>query len=113
MSVSGASRRSMHRGMSAFHAILEARGLFGSVGAKGFVFTTTGHSPVGGYSRAKERIDVVMERLGAGKKQGKKIRPGVFQNWRRRMARGRGRWKIPLPVMGKILAIVAPSPASS
>jgi hypothetical protein len=33
--------------MSAVQAILEARGLFGSVGAKGFVFTTTGHSPVG------------------------------------------------------------------
>jgi len=90
--------------MSAFHAILEARGLFGSVGAKGFVFTTTGHSPVGGYSRAKERIDVVMERLGAGKKQGNKIPPWRFHDLRRTMATGMARLKIPLPVIEKILA---------
>lgn len=104
MSVSGASGRSMHREMSAVQAILEARGLFGSVGAKGFVFTTTGHSPVGGYSRAKERIDVVMERLGAGKKQGNKIPPWRFHGLRRTMATGMARLKIPLPVIEKILA---------
>ena len=45
------------------------------VGAKGFVFTTTGTSPVGGHSHAKKRLDIAM--LAAGKK-GDKFRHGGF-----------------------------------
>ena len=33
------------------------------VGSKGFVFSTTGKSSVGGYSRAKTRLDAAMERV--------------------------------------------------
>src|SRR6476659_5914611 len=85
MSVSGASGRSMHRGMSAFHAILE---------------------PAACSARLAPKVSFSRRRAThrSGKKQGNKIPPWRFHDLRRTMATGMARLKIPLPVIEKILA---------
>ncbi|WP_339691487.1 tyrosine-type recombinase/integrase [uncultured Parasphingorhabdus sp.] len=51
-----------------------------------FLFTTTGDSPVSGFSRAKARIDVLVEKRA--KSEGFKFRPWRVHDLRRTMARG-------------------------
>jgi integrase len=93
------------------------------VGAKGFIFSTTGKTPVGGYSRAKDRIDAAMEKarrkaaglpeddaeyrkvrnISANKKLPVEIAPWRFHDLRRSTASGIARLRIALPVIEKVL----------
>lgn len=102
-------------------AVKVLRSLPRVVGPKGYVFSTNGETPVGGYSRAKARIDVLMERAANGlpleagrrrkagskkadKKQQVKVPPWRFHDLRRTAATGMARLGIALPVIEKVLA---------
>ena len=66
----------------------------------GSVFTTTGYSPVGGFSRAKTRIDAAIAR---SRPFGEPIARWTFHDLRRTAASGMARLKIDIHVVEKVL----------
>lgn len=66
----------------------------------GLVFTTTGYSPVGGFSRAKTRIDAAIAR---SRPFGEPIARWTFHDLRRTAASGMARLKIDIHVVEKVL----------
>jgi integrase len=64
----------------------------------GLVFTTTGSTPVGGFSRAKGRIDAAMARSSQ-----EQLERWTFHDLRRTAASGMARLGINLPVIEKVL----------
>lgn len=87
-----------------------------AIGEKGYVFTTTGETPISGFSKAKTAIDAAM--LAAAKEQIAKaggdpkkvaIEPWVFHDLRRTMASGMARIGIALPVIERCLNHVSGS----
>lgn len=80
------------------------------IGKAGFVFTTTGETPVSGFSRSKSRLDAAMlaivkkEAEAAGEDPKKvKLTPWTLHDLRRTMASGMARLNINLPVIEKCL----------
>jgi len=76
-------------------------GLHKVVGKPGYLFTTNGTSPVSGFSRAKQRIDMAVQReLGDGTSP---LPHWTFHDLRRTAASGMARLGINLPVIEKVL----------
>jgi len=80
------------------------------IGKKGFCFTTTGETPVSGFSRSKGRLDAAMLAImtkvaeEAGDDPAKaKMAPWTLHDLRRTMASGMARLNINLPVIEKCL----------
>ena len=69
-----------------------------------FVFTTTGRTPVSGFSRAKRALDGAVADLN-----GDAIPPWVMHDFRRTMARGMAKLGVALPVVEKLLNHVSGS----
>jgi integrase len=65
-----------------------------------YVFTTTGITPVGGFSRAKERIDTAISTL---RSHAEPLARWTFHDLRRTAASGMARLGINLPVIEKVL----------
>ncbi|MEL4069536.1 integrase arm-type DNA-binding domain-containing protein [Ochrobactrum sp. GPK 3] len=87
-----------------------------AIGDKGYVFTTTGETPISGFSKAKTAIDTAL--LAAAKEKIAKaggdpdkvvIEPWVFHDLRRTMASGMARIGIALPVIERCLNHVSGS----
>jgi len=85
-------------------------------GEKGYVFTTTGETPISGFSKAKSAIDAAL--IALAKKQALEngddpekiaIAPWVFHDLRRTMASGMARLGITLPVIERCLNHVSGS----
>jgi integrase len=73
------------------------------IGRGGFVLTTTGATPVSGFSRAKRRLDALMlADLRKGDPEAR-LMPWTFHDLRRTMASGMARLNVPLPVIEKAL----------
>lgn len=86
------------------------------IGKAGYVFTTTGETPVSGFSRSKGRLDNAM--LAILKKEAEKagedpdkveLTPWTLHDLRRTMASGMARLNINLPVIEKCLNHVSGS----
>jgi len=80
------------------------------IGKKGFIFTTTGETPVSGFSRSKGRLDAAMldilksEAEKAGEDPAKvELTPWTLHDLRRTLASGMARLNINLPVIEKCL----------
>jgi integrase len=80
------------------------------IGKKGFIFTTTGETPVSGFSRSKARLDAAM--LAILQKDAEKagddpakvtLTPWTLHDLRRTLASGMARLNINLPVIEKCL----------
>jgi integrase len=67
-------------------------------GQAGFVFTTTGKTPVSGFSKAKKALDAAMTRIA-----GKPIEPWRLHDTRRTAASNLAALGVPLPVIEKLL----------
>jgi integrase len=81
-----------------------------AIGDKGFMFTTTGETPVSGFSRSKDRLDAAIlairkkEAAAAGGDPDEvKLEPWTLHDLRRTMASGMARLNINLPVIEKCL----------
>ena len=74
------------------------------VADRDLVFSTTGRTPVSGYSRAKERLDATMEKLAE-----EEIPEWRLHDLRRTVASGMARLGINLPVIEKVLNHVSGS----
>jgi integrase len=84
-------------------AILE---ILPHIGDEGLIFTTTGDTPVSGFSRAKCRLDEAMlaaKRKELGKQKGDAIPDWTLHDLRRTAATGMARLKIPPHVVERIL----------
>jgi integrase len=68
------------------------------------VFTTTGRTPVSGFSKAKRLLDAAITELNGGA-----IPPWVMHDFRRTMASGMARLGVALPVVEKLLNHVSGS----
>lgn len=86
------------------------------IGEKGYVFTTTGETPISGFSRSKDRFDAAI--LEAAKKEAidadtdpddVMIEPWTLHDLRRTMASGMARIGISLPVIERCLNHVSGS----
>jgi len=70
------------------------------IGKPRYVFTTTGATPVGGFSRAKDRIDAAVSTMTVGAEP---LLRWTFHDLRRTAASGMARLGINLPVIEKVL----------
>jgi integrase len=76
-------------------------------GSKGFIFTTSGDSPVSGWSKAKTQLEKLMSEAAA--KEGKEMAPWRLHDLRRTVATGMQRIGIRLEVAEKVLNHVSGS----
>jgi len=67
----------------------------------GYLFTTSGDSPVSGWSKVKRQLDALMNETAT--KQGKEIPPWRIHDLRRTAASGMARIGVQLPVIEKVL----------
>jgi integrase len=76
------------------------------IGQAGLIFTSTGKTPVSGFSRAKQRLDEAMlaaKREEFGKQKGDAIPDWTLHDLRRTATTGMARLKIPPHVVDRIL----------
>ena len=77
---------------------VEIIGALPTVGQQGFVFTTTGESPISGFSHARERLNVAMVEIGQAS-----VEPFTLHDLRRTAATGMAELGIAPHVVDKIL----------
>ena len=99
---------------SAAEGVLD--GVVRVAGEKGFAFTTTGKTPVSGFSRAKAKLDEKMLAIlqkeateGGGDPEKVVLQPWRIHDLRRTVASGMARLGINLPVIERVLNHVSGS----
>src|SRR4030095_7632446 len=70
---------------------------------KGLVFTTTGKTPVSGFSRAKRRLDWQMIEIATKEKEERELRPWRYHDLRRTLATGMQRLGVRFEVTEAVL----------